>query len=37
LPRWQQRPTSRLAKRRGSDKVQPNRDQEDRAKFQAHR
>jgi hypothetical protein len=30
-------PTSRLAKRRGSDKVQPNRDQEDRAKSQAHR
>ena len=30
LLRWQQRPTSRLAKRRGSDKVQPNRDQEDR-------
>ena len=30
-------PTSRLAKRRGSNKVQPNRDQEDRAKSQAHR
>jgi hypothetical protein len=27
----------RLAKRRGSNKVQPNRDQEDRAKSQAHR
>jgi hypothetical protein len=37
LPRWRQRPRSRLAKRRGSDKVQPNRDQEDRAKSQAHR
>jgi hypothetical protein len=36
LPRFRQRPTSRLAKRRGSEKVQPNRDQEDRAKSQAH-